>query len=110
MKTICVPLTTEAMKLLDINNCPDVLLESADLAEEEYQQFLESGALESINIEVGKIIDAYEDEIISTPEDLSKTLKILKTHLRPENSKTLNKLIHLNVLAINRNTGLFFFF
>ena len=110
MKTICVPLTTEAMKLLDTNDCPSSLLESTTLTEEEYQELLKSGALESINDASGKIIDEYEDEFINTPEELDKTLKILKTYLRPENSKTLNKLIKLNVLAINKNTGLFFFF
>lgn len=43
---ICVPLTTEAMKLLDLNECPDALLETALLTEEEYQQLLNSSALE----------------------------------------------------------------
>ncbi|WP_237266713.1 hypothetical protein [Pseudomonas sp. ADAK22] len=98
------------MKLLDTNDCPDALLETASLTEEEYQQFLKSGALESINYAIGKIIDEYEDETITIPEELKKTLQILKAHLKPENSKTLNKLIQLNALAINKGTGLFFFF
>lgn len=110
MKIICVPLTTEAMKLLDINDCPDALLETVSLTEKEHQQFLNSGALESINYATGKIIDEYEDETITTAEELKTTLQILKAHLKPENSKTLTKLIQLNELAINKSTGLFFFF
>ncbi|WP_234452657.1 MULTISPECIES: hypothetical protein [unclassified Pseudomonas] len=98
------------MRLLDINDCPDHLLESTSLTEEEYQQLLESRALEKINNTTGKIIDEYEDEAITTPQELKESLQILKTHLKPKNSKTLNKIIRLNALAINRNTGLFFFF
>ena len=110
MKTICVPLTIEAMRLLDINDCPDHLLESTSLTEEEHEQLLEARALEKINNTIGKIIDEYEDESITTPKELKETLQILKTHLNTKNSKILNKIIHLNALAINRNTGLFFFF
>lgn len=110
MKMICVPLTTEAMKLLDINECPEALIETVLLTEEEYQQFLNSGALESINYATGKIIDEYEDEIIKAPEELRKTFQTLTAHLSPENSKALNKLIQLSALAIDKNTGLFFFF
>lgn len=110
MNTICVPLTTEAMELLDTNECPSSLLESTTLTKEEYQELLKSGVLESINDALGKIIDEYEDEFINTPEELDKTLNILKTYLRPENSKTLNKLIKLiklNVLVINKTQDYF---
>lgn len=110
MKLICTPLTLEGMCLLDSDDCPDYLLEKVTLTREEYEQLLESGALEAINTTLGKIIDDYEDEAIHNIEDLTKTLSILKKHLTLENSPTIRKLIDLNTLAIKNRTGLFFFF
>lgn len=110
MKIICTPLTLEAMSLLDIDECPDSLLESLSLNQEDYEKLLESGALEAINTAFGKMIDDYEDEAINTTEELNKTLAILEDHLTPSNASIINKLIHLTTLAIKNRTGLFFFF
>lgn len=110
MKTICTPITLEAMSLLDTNDCPDYLLESVTLPHEEYEQLLESGALEAINNTLGKMIDNYEDEAIYNIEELSKSLAILENHLTPGNSSIMRKLIKLNNLAITNRTGLFFYF
>jgi inorganic pyrophosphatase len=49
MKIICAPLTLNAMRLLDINDCPDSLLETIHLTDEEYKKLLISGAVETIN-------------------------------------------------------------
>ena len=110
MKMICVQLTLEAMRLLDINDCPDSLLETIHLTDEDYKKLLISGTVEAINKTLGKIIDDYEDETINTRDDLSKALAIFEDHLTPENSSVIKKLIHLNTVAIKSNTGLFFFF
>ncbi|BDB19400.1 hypothetical protein cym2001_27650 [Pseudomonas sp. CYM-20-01] len=110
MKVICTPLTLEAMSLLDVDECPEYLLESVILTREEYGQLIESGVLEAINTTLGKIIDDYEDEAIYNVEELTKTLEILNNHLTHENSSTMSKIIALNTLAIKNRTGLFFFF
>lgn len=110
MKMICTPLTRKAMTLLDADNCPPYLLDSIYLTDTEYQQLLESGALESINSSLDKIIDDYEDESITTTKELKKSLTILEKHLAPNNLETMMKIIHLNSLAIEKKTGLFFFF
>lgn len=110
MKIICTPLTLEAVKLLDVDDCPDSLLESISLFDEEYEQLLKSGALGAINETRGKLIDEYEGEVIKTTEDLVKTLEILQEHLTSENSSVIRKLIYLNTLAIKNRTGLYFFF
>jgi len=110
MKIICTPLTLEAMRLLDVDDCPESLLESVILTPEEYTQLLQSGALEAINTALGKIIDDYEDEAIYNLAELAKTVDILNNHLTPENSSTMRKIIDLNTLAIKNRTGLFFFF
>ncbi|WP_339467199.1 hypothetical protein [Pseudomonas sp. EL_65y_Pfl1_R83] len=110
MKLICTPLTLEGRYLLNVDDCPDSLLECVALTREEHEQILESGALEAINTTLGKIIDDYGDEAIHNIEDLTKTLSILKKYLTLENSPTTRKLIDLNILAIKNRTGLFFFF
>lgn len=88
MKIICVPLTPEAMLLLDTDTCPDSLLEIINLTSGEYEKLLESEAIGTINISPGKIIDEYEDEKIDTLEDLKKTLHTL------QKSKNSHKLHH----------------
>lgn len=98
------------MRLLDVDDCPESLLESVTLNPEEYKKLLQSGALEAINTTLGKIIDDYEDEAIYNLADLTKTVEILNNHLTPENSSTMRKIIDLNTLAIKNRTGLFFFF
>ena len=110
MKIICVPLTSKAIHLLDTNSCPDSLLETVNLTPEEYDKLLKTGAIDTINALLGKMIDDYEDEKIDTPEDLKKTLNILQKVKTATNSTTIDKIINLNNLAINSHTGLFFFF
>lgn len=110
MKVICTPLTSNATNLLDLDACPDSLLESISLNQEEYEKLVTSGALAAINSSLGKIIDDYEDEVINTIEALNKTLTILENHLTSENASVMKKLIYLNTLAIKNGTGLFFFF
>lgn len=110
MKMICAPITPEAMTLLDVNKCPDFLLESILLTDDEYELIQKSGAIEKINSSLGKIIDDYEDEAIITSEELIKTRTILETHLTFENANIMTKIINLNTLAIKKHTGLFFFF
>ncbi len=107
---ICAPLTSEAMKLMNTDDCPDLLLETLFLSEKDHCELLGSGVLETINKATGKLVDDYEDESIDTPEDLHTCLAILKDCLKNKNSPTVQKLIHLNSIAINNHTGLFFFF
>ncbi|WP_122256285.1 hypothetical protein, partial [Pseudomonas marginalis] len=94
----------------DTDDCPDLLFEILFLSDEDHRELLESGVLEAINKATGKIIDDYEDESIDTSEDLHISLAILKDFFAIKNSATLRELIHLNSVAINNNTGLFFFF
>lgn len=110
MKLICTPLTLEAMDLLDSGSCPESLLESISLTDKEYQQLWSSGALENINIALEKIIDDYEDESIIVNSDLEKSLKILEHSVIPENPELAEKIIHLSRLALEKRTGLYFFF
>ncbi|MFB3306691.1 hypothetical protein [Pseudomonas sp. AMR01] len=110
MKLICTPLTLEAMNLLDTDHCPESLLESISLTDEEYQQLWESGVLETINFQLGKMIDDYEDENIRFESDLKKSLKLFENNSIPKNPELAKKITYLNRMAIERGTGLYFFF
>ncbi|MCS3417178.1 hypothetical protein M2399_002552 [Pseudomonas sp. BIGb0450] len=110
MKLITVPLTQEALKLLDLDVCPESKLEQLHLSEAEHQQLTKSGIIVDINSKLGKIIDDYEDESIQGANDLTNTLAILMSAAIPENPELLKKLIKLTNTALKNNTGIFFFF
>lgn len=110
MKLICAPLTGEAMSLLDLNACPDDQMVRLPLTPIEHQQLLKSGIFDAINDSLRKIIDDYEDEHVDKTEELIETLRILENNSPPENLELLEKPIHLTKLAIDRKTGVFFYF
>ncbi|AZF55254.1 hypothetical protein C4J85_4807 [Pseudomonas sp. R4-34-07] len=110
MKIMCTPLTDKAMSLLDINACPDDQMARLILTNAEHLQLQNSGIFEEINNSLRKLIDDYEDEHIKNHEDLSEMLRILEKKSLPENPELLKKIIHLNKLAIDKKTGVFFYF
>lgn len=110
MKLITVPLTQEALKLLDLDACPENKLEQLNLSEDEYQQLTKSGIIENINSKLGKPIDDYEDENIQSATELTNMLEILMIAAIPENPDLLKEPIKLTNTALKNNTRIFFFF
>ncbi|MDF3202095.1 hypothetical protein P3C29_25720 [Pseudomonas sp. 1912-s] len=110
MKLISVPLSQEALELLDVDACPKNKLEQLYMSETEYRQLTSSGIIDNINLKLGKIIDDYEDEKIQGTNEIENTLSILKSSTIPENPELLIKLIKLTNTALKNNTGIFFFF
>lgn len=109
MKTISVPLSSEAMKRLDLDECLLGDLEELQLPEEQYAKLLQSGVLEKINSSLGKLIDEYEDESIQGNTDLTKSLNIFTSVYEHTKLEVLGKIITLNKLALKSKTGLFFY-
>lgn len=110
MKLITVPLTQEALKLLDLDACPENKLEQLNLSKDEYQQLTKSEIIENINSKLGKLIDDYEDKNIQGATELTNMLEILMIAAIPENPDLLKELIKLTNTALKNNTGIFFFF
>jgi len=110
MKTISVPLSSEAMKRLDLDECLLGDLEEPQLPEEHYAKLLQSGVLEKINSSLGKLIDECEDESIQGNTKLTKSLDILTNAYEHTKLEVLEKIITLNKLAPRSKTGLFFYF
>lgn len=110
MKLICTPLSKKAMSLLDVDACPSTLLERLLLTNSEYLQLEKSGLFDIINTSLKKNIDDYEDEYIVAHKELEQMLETLKKHSLPENPKLLEKLISINESALDKETGVFFYF
>jgi nitrate reductase beta subunit len=110
MKTISVPLSSEAMERLDLDECLLGDLEELQLPEEHYAKLLQSGVIEKINSSLGKLIDENEDESIQGNIELTTSLNILTNAYEHTEFEILEKIITLNKLALKSKTGLFFYF
>ncbi|MHA3736986.1 hypothetical protein ACXR0M_15145 [Pseudomonas sp. Eth.TT006] len=110
MKTISVPLTVEAMNRLDFDECLPGDLEEIDLSEDEFTALLKTNIIENINSTLGIFIDEYEDEKIQGISKLEASLKIFQEAFKNTKCETIKKIIKLNESAIQKNTGLFFYF
>ncbi|WP_367375745.1 hypothetical protein [Pseudomonas lini] len=107
---ISVPLSSEAMKRLDLDECLSGDLEELQLSEEHYIQLSKSGTIEKINSSLGKVIDEFEDESIQGQVELSALLKILNEAPEHIELDIMEKIIHLNKPTLQNDTGLFFYF
>lgn len=110
MKIISVPLSSEAMKRLDLDKCLPGDLKEFQLSEEQYAQLSQSGIIEKINSSLGKLIDEYEDESIQGQAELGTLLNILSEASEHLKLDSIEKIINLNRLALQNKTGLFFYF
>jgi len=111
MKTIVVPTTIEAMEKLDFDACtPDDLVELR-LSENEYNELWQSGVLDTLNQQLGLLIDDYEDESIIEEDKLLEAKNIVKNSvLKTKNVQVISKLLNQIELALRNNTGVFFYF
>ena len=108
MKVICVPLSKGAMKRLDTDSCTDNDLREVSIGEEEYDRLWNSGIFDQLNAKLDILIDDYEDEII-TFEKLELAIEIVREHPQGE-SDWFRPMRELMEVALERKTGLYFFF
>lgn len=109
MKLISVPLTLAALHRLDIDQSLPGDIEELELSNEDYTQISKFGVFEKINIALGKMIDEYEDESILGQSELNASLTIFEEALNSTKLETIHKIVNLNKVAIENNTGMFFF-
>jgi len=108
MKIISVPLTIEAMERLDTNSCIDGDLKELALEGLDYEQLWKSGLFEELNKNLNIIIDDYEDEKIPL-ERLQDAIKIVE-EFPQKNGTKISSLLNLFRVALERKTGVFFYF
>ena len=108
MKLISVPLTREAMHRLNYNQCIPGDLEELELDDDVYREIWSTNFFDVINKELDKNIDDYEDESICDNNQLNMLLNIISRYIHIHTF--FRELYRLVKLALNSNTGIFFFF
>ncbi|MGZ0781754.1 hypothetical protein ACXM5X_02080 [Pseudomonas saponiphila] len=108
-KWIVVPTSKDAMQRLDLDQCLPGDLEELALSAEQWTALCSSDLLPSLNHALGTLIDDYEDASIQGRAALATALSIL-TQTATAEDELIHKLIALNRLALERDTGLFFYF
>lgn len=108
-KWIVVPTSKEALQRLDLDQCLPGDLEELALSAEQWTALSRSDLLPSLNRALGTLIDDYEDASIQGRGALITALSIL-TQAATAEDELIHKLIALNQLALERDTGLFFYF
>ena len=108
MKLITVPLTREAMHRLNYNQCISGDLEELELDDEVYREIWSTNFFDIINKELDTNIDDYEDESICDNNRLNRLLNIISSYIHIH--IFFHELYRLVKLALNSNTGIFFFF
>lgn len=109
MKSIIVPLDKEALQRLDLDQCRPGDLEELTLSAEQCAALCRSDLLPRLNRALGILIDDYEDASIQGQAALATALSIL-TRTATAQDELIHTLIALNRLALERDTGLFFYF
>lgn len=108
-KWIVVPTSQEAQQRLDLDQCLPGDLEELALSPEQWALLSRSDLLPSLNRALGSLIDDYEDASIQGQAALATALSILMQAATP-GDELIHTLIALNRLALERDTGLFFYF
>ncbi|EGY51659.1 hypothetical protein [Neisseria shayeganii] len=111
MKSILVPRDLDTMKKLDIDQAPDEDLFKINVDDKEIYHLFNSGFVDKVNQNLNVIIDDFEyEEIIGNNELYGiKELSYLFS-VKYKNYSIYKKIYALSLIAIDRKTGLFFFF
>jgi hypothetical protein len=111
MKTISVPISTEAMLRLDTDSCLPGDLREVELNQVEFGQLWESGLFRELNSQFGLNIDEFEDESIPL-NFVSGALGLVERYAKDVDLdiSRLKEIVELFKLAIDKSTGVFLFF
>ncbi|PNG32594.1 hypothetical protein A1348_13005 [Pseudomonas protegens] len=104
-----MPTSKAAMQRLDLDQCLPGDLEELALSPEQWALLSRSDLLPSLNRALGTLIDDYEDASIQGQAALATALSIL-TRTATAEDELIHRLIALNRLALERDSGLFFYF
>ncbi len=110
MKTIVVPVDQNAMQRLDIDQSRAGDLIEFLFEKEAFDEAFRNGYFTTINKAADIIIDDYEDEQILNAQALEKVIEISQQYHQQTGQSEYQKVSSLAREAIERRTGLFFFF
>jgi hypothetical protein len=112
MKTLCVPLSVDAMKRLEFDTCIEGDLVELKLDQDEFDVIWMSGLFSELNSELDIMIDVYEDEQISY-DKIDIALGVWRRFVngnRYQEVTALKMIGDLMELAKEKRTGIFFYF
>ncbi|HDL8284409.1 TPA: hypothetical protein PXQ99_001166 [Yersinia enterocolitica] len=109
MKSITVPVSTEAMNRLDFDECVEGDLIEMNLDEPEFERIWNSGVFDKLNDSLGVNIDIYEDESLIGVDTLVKAKNMLEKSF-DHSDHSIKQLLSMINKAIEYKTGIFFFF
>lgn len=111
MKTITIPINTDAMARLDYGQSIEGDLKELELTHSAFYAIWQSGFFMEINIALDVMIDDYEDEEIIGEKKLLKLreviIKFIDLH---QEIKEFREILSKTDEAITYKTGVFFFF
>lgn len=109
---IVTPKDKRAEELLDFNEARDQDLIQLVLSESQFYQLDACGVFSDLNNILGCLIDDFEDEAITSKQQLEKGLKYLKNlRLKDDHIQVLmEEIICLFEEAVKRQTGVYFYF
>nr|ELR5113458.1 hypothetical protein [Providencia stuartii] len=110
MKTITVPLSKEAMHRLDYNESIDGDLLELELSDSQLNTLSKIKLFEVINYNLGLNIDDYEDESLYDMNKIEILNEILKSIINKDNKDIIKSILELSNTALDKKTGIFFFF
>ncbi|MFY3769830.1 hypothetical protein ACOT1K_08170 [Providencia manganoxydans] len=110
MKLITVPLSKEAMHRLDYNESIDGDLLELELSDNQLHILNKVNLFEEINYKLGLNIDDYEDESLHDMNKIKNLNEILTSMINKENEHIINSILELSNVALNKKTGIFFYF
>lgn len=112
-KIITVPKDRNAMDALDLNQANEDQLLELRISEGDFKVVWETGLFQEMNQIIHSNIDIAEDESISDIEALQKLLDsniFTIADYAPGQTDIIDQLRNLIIAAIERNTGIFFYF
>ena len=111
MKIISVPLSVDAMNRLDFNEVQPGDVREIELDRSQYEFAFESGLFDALNDQLGIMIDDYEDESIKDIQKLKLGVEIIgNAKINIKYASCFDELEQLFKLALEKQTGIFFFF
>ena len=110
MKLLTVPVSISAMHRLDTDTCLDGDLSEVEIESDDYKELWDSKILEKLNRELNILIDDFEDEVIPC-DKLTQAFNIVVNYSQKKpHVQVLIKLKKQLEIAIENQTGIYFFF
>ncbi len=110
MKFITVPINEEALNKLMYDKADSNELSELLLSQQEVNELFISGFFDRLNLILDINIDDFEDEEITDMRKLIIFKNFLQDHIKNDPQKIYQDLYRLVSIAIEKETGIFFFF